>query len=77
MNEESLIACFACAMFSFRLLRTVLVSQGVKLSRLAVPVSSESCSREKNGNERAHQIRMRSFGTRESSNHGLLTVTRL
>lgn len=30
MNEESLIACFACAMFSFRMLHTVLVSPGVE-----------------------------------------------
>lgn len=30
MTEESLVACFACAMFSFRLLRTVLASARVK-----------------------------------------------
>lgn len=33
MNEESLIACFACAIFSFCMLRTVFVSQGVKGSQ--------------------------------------------
>lgn len=54
MNEESLIAFFACAMFSFRLLRTVLVSQGVEPLKTRPSCPSETCPLE--GRERNELI---------------------
>jgi hypothetical protein len=70
VTEESLVACFACAMFSFRLLRTVLASVRVKsLKTGRFCPRMDLSGRKVRRTSEFIEIRVRSFGTRDSSSY--------